>query len=85
MKGSLRIFIAIMVLATTAYWLAAGANRGWTKTDFPTKTVDPVTGLDHIEWQRKFVPGVDFLAAALVTAGLLAGVSLVLRNKKPGA
>jgi hypothetical protein len=84
MKIPLRIFAAILILAAVAYWLAAGADPGWTKTSLPIKTVDQVTGLEHIEWQQKFVPGVDFLGVALVAAAALAGASLFLSNKKSG-
>jgi hypothetical protein len=81
MRRALRIFATILVLAAVACWLAAGANRGWTKTSVPLKTVDEVTGLDHIEWQEKFVPGIDFLGATLVAAALLAGASFAFRHK----
>lgn len=81
MRRALRIFAIILVFASAAYWLAAGANLGWTKTSVQLKTVDEVTGLDHIEWQRKFVPGIDFLGATLVAAVVLAGASFAFRDK----
>ena len=57
MRKALRIFAAILVLAATACWLAAGANRGWTKTSVPVKTVDEVTGLDLKDKLSQRVPG----------------------------
>ena len=57
------------------------ADRGWTKTRVPKKVVDEVTGLEGIQWQDKFVPGVDFLGAALLGAGILAGVSIFVPAK----
>ena len=62
-------------------WLATGANRGWTKTSVPVKTLDAVTGIEGVTYQAKFLPGVDFLGAALVGAALLAGISLFFRTK----
>lgn len=82
MRKVLRIFAIILVLAAAACWLATGANLGWTKTSVPLKTVDEVTGLDRIEWQQKFVPGIDFLGATLVAAVVLAGASFAFRDKK---
>jgi hypothetical protein len=74
----------MLMAGTVVFWAAAGANRGWTKTRIPIKTVDAVTGLEGIQWQEKFVPGVDFLGAAALGAGVLAGLSLfVPRKSKP--
>jgi len=85
MKMTLRIIAAMLVAGAVIFWVAAGANRGWTKTHIPIKTVDTVTGLEGIQWQDKFVPGVDFLGATLLAAGVLAGVSLFipLKSKQP--
>ena len=71
----------LVVLAAVVTWVATGANRGWTKTSQAIKTLDPITGIEGISYQPKFSPGVDFLGAALAAAGLLAGSSLLFRNK----
>ena len=82
MRRALRIFAIILVLVAAASWLATGTNLGWTKTSVPLKTVDEVTGLEHIDWQKRFVPGIDFLAATLVATVVLAGASFAFRDKK---
>jgi len=81
MKRTLRIIAAVLVVGAIAYWVAAGANRGWTKTRIPKQVVDEVTGLEGIQWQDKFVPGVDFLGTALLGAGILAGISILFPTK----
>jgi len=81
MKRALRIIAAVLVVGVIAFWAATGANRGWTKTRVPKKVVDEVTGLEGIRWQDKFVPGVDFLGAALLGAGVLAGISFFVPAK----
>ena len=85
MKRILRIIAAVLIVGAIAFWAAAGANRGWTKTRVPKKVMDEVTGLEGIQWQDKFVPGVDFLGAALLGAGVLAGVSFFVpaKSKQP--
>jgi hypothetical protein len=85
MKKTLRLMAAILLAGSLIFWTVAGANRGWTKTQIPIKTMDPVTGLDGIQWQKKFVPGVDFLAVALLGAAVLAGLSLLvpLKSNQP--
>jgi hypothetical protein len=81
MKRTIRMIAAILIVGAIAFWAATGANRGWTKTHVPKKTVDETTGLEGIQWQEKFVPGVDFLGAALLGAGVLTGISLFVPAK----
>ena len=81
MKRALIRLAVLVVLAAVVTWAATGANRGWTKTSQAIKTLDPITGIEGISYQPKFSPGVDFLGAALAAAGLLAGSSLLFRNK----
>jgi len=81
MKKGLRIFAAILAAASVIFWTATGANRGWTKTSVPTKIVDQVTGIEGVSYEKHFVPGVDFLGAALIGAGILTGASFFFRTK----
>jgi outer membrane translocation and assembly module TamA len=83
MKRILQILALLVVLAAVITWAATGANRGWTKTSVPVKTLEEVTGIEDITYQNKFLPGVDFLGAAAVVAVVLAGTSFLFRNKKP--
>jgi hypothetical protein len=80
-KKTLQLLAVLVLLAAGTTWLVTGANRGWTKTSVPIKTLDEVTGIEGITYQKKFLPGVDFLGAAFGVAGALAGTSLFFRNK----
>ena len=80
-KKVLRILAAVLAFAGVAFWAAAGAHRGWTKTSIPVKRTDEVTGITVDEYQKRFVPGVDFLGAALLGAGILAGASFLFRKQ----
>jgi hypothetical protein len=80
MKKALRILALAVVLVAVLTWAVTGANRGWTKTSVPVKTLDEVTGIEGITYQKKFLPGVDFLGAAFGGAALLAGASLFFRK-----
>ena len=82
MKRILRILALVLVLATGVIWLATGANQGWTRTSVPVKTLDEVTGIEGISYRKQFVPGLDFLGGALLTAGLLAGAAFLFPNPK---
>jgi hypothetical protein len=80
MKRILQILALVILAATAATWLATGANRGWTKTSVAVKTLDDITGIEGITYQKKFLPGVDFLGAGTVVAVGLAGGSLFFRK-----
>jgi len=82
MKKSLQILAVLVLLAAIITWMVTGANRGWTKTSVAVKTLDPVTEIEGITYQKKFLPGVDFLGAAFGGAALLAGASLFFRKPK---
>lgn len=81
MKRILRILTLVLVVAAGITWLATGANVGWTHTSVAVKTLDPVTGIEGIEYKKQFSAGLDFLGGALIGAGLLTGVSFFFRKQ----
>jgi hypothetical protein len=82
MKRILRSMALGFLLAGAGFWLAGGAHRGWTKTSVPVTIKDEVTGIEGVSYQKKFVPGVDFLGGAVLAAGVLAAASFLFRGKK---
>ncbi len=78
----LRILAAVLIIGALGAWLALGANRGWTKTSVAIKTLDDVTGIEGVTYQKKFIPGVDFLGAAGLGALILAGASFLSPKPK---
>jgi hypothetical protein len=72
----------VLAIGAAIIWFVLGANRGWTRTSVPVKTIDEVTGIEGIEYQNKFVPGVEVLGGALLGAGFLAGASFFVRNQQ---
>jgi hypothetical protein len=80
MRRTIQILAALILMATLATWAAKGANRGWTKTSVAVKTTDPVTGIDAITYEKRFLPGVDFLGGGLVLAAVLGGVSFLYKR-----
>ncbi len=82
MKRTLQILALVVALGGVITWAATGANRAWTKTSVPVKTLDEVTGIEGITYKKQFLPGVDFLGAAFGGAALLAGASFFFRKPK---
>lgn len=65
------------------FWLFGGPNLGWTKTQVPVTRKDPVTELEYVEWQKNFVPGVDFVGASGAAAVVLYAASFLVRRSGP--
>ena len=84
----MRIFLRLaalgLALFSLVFWFFGGPNRGWTKTSVDHIEKDAVTGLEGHFPEKRFVPGVDFLGAGLLAAGLLAGSSYCCRKKQSG-
>jgi hypothetical protein len=85
MRATLRIIAAIVLLAALVWWWRAGSHTGWTKTSVQVWKYDEITEISYPETVKRFVPGVDFLAASAAGAAILAGASLLFRRKAPGA
>jgi len=77
----LRIAAVVLFLTASIWWVLSGANLGWTKTSQPLKTLDPVTGLEGITYEKRFIPGVDFLGVGFVGAVVFLVGSWILRKQ----
>jgi hypothetical protein len=82
MRRGLRILAVLLAVGALAFWAGKGANRGWTKNQVEKRTVDEITGIEAISYEKEFVPGVEFLGGALLGAGILAAVSFAFRDKR---
>ena len=81
MRTVLRLLALLLFLGTAAWWIAAGKNPGWTKNKVAIEKKDEITEIVFTEYEDRFVPGVDILAAAGVGAAVLAGLSFLGRRK----
>ena len=77
----LRIFGALFALAIFSYWAAAGANTGWTKDRIEIAKTDEITGIEYKEYQKHFLPGIEFLALGTGFGLALIAVTFFLRKK----
>lgn len=84
MRTLFRLAALLVALVTLALWAWGGFHRGWTKTSVLRERPDPVVPeLIERTWEKKFVPGLDFLAGGALAASLLAGISFFCRRKAP--
>ncbi len=81
MRTSLRLAALAVIVMSTALWFFAGPNLGWTKTSVPRLEKDEVTNQDDTKWEKRFVPGIDFLGAAVFASGALLAGACLCRKK----
>lgn len=82
MRPVLRIAAVLLAAATFFWWSGKGRNTGWTKDRVAVEKVDEITEITYTEYEDRFVPGVEYLAAGGAAAVLLIGLSF-LRRKRP--
>jgi len=82
MRRALQLFALLLAIGAGVTWLGTGAHRGWTQTSVASKSIEEVTGLETITYEKRFVMGIELLGCALLGAGFLAGVSFLFRNNK---
>lgn len=78
MPRLLIIIGTVCLLAVVVTWFSLGADRGWSKTLVPVAKVDPVTELEFTEYEKRFVPGLDFLIAGSAGSLFLVALGLFL-------
>jgi hypothetical protein len=80
MRSTLYTLAALVALAGCGIWWAGGAHRGWTKNKVAVEKIDEVTEIAYVEYEDRFVPGVEFPLASLALAFVLGGVALFVRK-----
>lgn len=73
-RFGLRLAAVLVLVATASFWAAKGAHRGWSMDQVPVKQTDEITGIEFVTYDKRYVPGVDFLGLG---AGLAAGLVIV--------
>lgn len=74
-------FVALFVFC---FWAAKGYNTGWTKHQVQVQQVDPVTELEFITYEKRFVPGVEFLGGG-IALGVALFAATFLGRRRPAA
>jgi hypothetical protein len=80
-RTTLRVAAILIGLVVTAFWFFGGANTGWTKNSVLHLEKDPVTEIEKPVYERRFVPGINFLGGGVAVAVFLGGSSFLFRRK----
>ncbi len=71
----------LLALFVVCVWSAKGYNRGWTKNQVAVKQVDPITELEYETFERRFVPGLDYLGGGILLGAALFGATFLGRRR----
>lgn len=72
---------AFLALFVVCVWAAKGYNRGWTKNQVAVKQIDPITELEYETFERRFVPGLDYLGGGILLGCALFGATFLGRRR----
>lgn len=81
MRTGLKLAGLAIIFVTVAFWFFGGMNRGWNKSFVTTTAVDPVTELEYQVEEKRFVPGVEFLAGGIGAGFAVMGLSFFVRKR----
>ena len=81
MRCILRLLSLLVLVVAIVWWAAAGARVGWWQTRVGVERTDEITGLSVVEWQERFVPGVETPLAGLLLGGAGFAATFLFRSK----
>lgn len=73
------VLIALFIFCV---WAAKGYHRGWTRHQTPVKQIDPITELEFVTYEKRFVPGLDYLGAGVLVGAALFGATFLGRRSQ---
>ncbi len=83
MRCLLRLVAVLVFTASVVWWIAAGARVGWWQTRVGVERVDEITALAVVDWQDRFVPGIETPAVGLLVVAAAFGATILFRRKLP--
>ncbi|MCX6938782.1 MAG: hypothetical protein NTU80_12995 [Verrucomicrobia bacterium] len=73
----------ILALFVICFWAAKGYHRGWSQNEVPVKQVDPITELAYVTYEKRFVPGIEFLGGGIFAGLAIFSVTFFHRRSHP--
>ena len=75
----------LLALFVFCFWAAKGYHVGWTQNQVPVRHLDPITEIEFVTYEQRFVPGLDCLAAGVfLGAVVFAATFLPPRSRSSG-
>lgn len=76
-----RAAAVVVFIATVGFWTVKGAHTGWSQDQVPVKQTDEVTGIEFVTYDKRFVPGIEFLGGGVAFATGLFVVTFLFKRK----
>jgi hypothetical protein len=71
----------LLILFVFSFWAAKGYHRGWSQNRVPVKQIDPVTEIEFTTYEKRFLPGIDYLVGGGVTGAMIFGATFLHRRR----
>ena len=86
MRATFLVLALMVATAGLLAWWAGGARKGWTKTSVAVEKIDDITGITYRDYEKKFVPGLEFALGGVTGGAILActGFLLGIRGHERG-
>ncbi|MGJ8638697.1 MAG: hypothetical protein ACSHYA_04830 [Opitutaceae bacterium] len=81
-KTALCICAILIVLGATAFWISTGAHTGFSKNRVEIPMIDPITQIEYVDYEERFIMGVEYLALAYGIGIVGFGLSFAFGRKK---
>ena len=81
-RFKLRLAALVIFVAVIAWWAASGRHTGWSRNQVPVTKTDEVTGIEYVEYQKRFVPGIDMIAVGAGLSSVLFAISFFIGKRK---
>ena len=76
-----RILALVLILVSTAFWISTGSHTGFSKDRVEIQQVDPITQIEYVDYEERFVLGVEYLVLAWGLGVTSFGLSFAFRRK----
>jgi len=81
-RRGLQVLGFILILAVLGLWLKTGAHTGFSKNRVEIEKVDPITQIEYVDYEERFVMGVEYMGAGVIGGFALIGASFFFGRKK---
>ena len=76
----LRVLSLVLILTSAAFWISTGSHTGFSKDRVEIPQVDPITQIEYVDYEERFVLGVEYLALACGLGVTSFGLSFAFRR-----